>query len=231
VRRWFARAAQPTPANGMLVRNRASPGARGVTAAESCPRPPQRSRVFSKEIHASLPARLRLSLSRRSPGPSGGTCASPSTRLRLSSVHKSPVRAVLTEGVRSEADASCRCQGDRGLGLIEPVCAMPRRRSTSSRHCLIAPGEAVGLGKWRNNSLAVESAPAGVSPDGFWDTHPGMRRRAGRTTVAPSVGWPELCGVEDATSSSMEKSSEVSPQCSTIRTMVLNRKYKQKPNA
>jgi hypothetical protein len=35
------------------------------------------------------------------------------------------------------------------------VCTMPRRRSTSSRHCLIAPSEAVGLGKWRNNSLAA----------------------------------------------------------------------------
>jgi hypothetical protein len=86
---------------------------------------------------------------------------SPSTRLRLSSARRSPVGAVLTEGVRSEADASCRRQGDRGLGLIEPVCAMPRRRSTSSRHCFIAPGEAVGLGKWHNNSLAAESAPAG----------------------------------------------------------------------
>jgi hypothetical protein len=31
----------------------------------------------------------------------------------------------------------------------------------SSRHCLIAPGEAVGLGKWRINSLAAESAPVG----------------------------------------------------------------------
>jgi hypothetical protein len=36
----------------------------------------------------------------------------------------------------------------------------------SSRHCLIAPGEAVGLGGWRNNSLAAESAPAGATPDG-----------------------------------------------------------------
>jgi hypothetical protein len=191
----------------MLVWNRASPGARGATAAESCPRLPQRSRVFSKDIQASLPARLRLSSSRRSPGPSRGTCASPSARLRLSSIRRSPVEAVLTEGVRSEADASCRRQDDRGLGLIEPVCAMPRRRSTSSRHCLIAPGEAVGLGKWRNNSLAAESIPAGVSPDGVQDTHPDVRRRVGRTAAAPSVGWPELCGVEDAASSSMEKPS------------------------
>jgi hypothetical protein len=86
---------------------------------------------------------------------------SPSARLWLSSARRSSVGAVLTEGERSEADASCRCQDDRGLGLIEPACAMLRRRSTSSRHCLIAPGEAVGLGKWCNNSLAAESAPAG----------------------------------------------------------------------
>jgi hypothetical protein len=97
----------------------------------------------------------------QAPGPSGGTRASPSARLRLSSIRRSPVRAVLTEGERSEADASCRRLDDRGLGLIEPACAMLRRRSTSSRHCLIAPSEAVGLGKWCNNSLAVESAPAG----------------------------------------------------------------------
>jgi hypothetical protein len=29
----------------------------------------------------------------------------------------------------------------------------------------MAPGEAVELGGWRSNSLAVESAPAGASPD------------------------------------------------------------------
>jgi hypothetical protein len=145
----------------MLVWNRASPRAYGATAMESCPRLSQRSRVFSKEIHASLPARLRLSSSLRSPGPSGGTRTSPSACLRLSFVRRSPGGAVLTEGVRSGADASCQRQDDRGLGLTEPVCTMPRRRSMSSCHCLIAPGEAVGLGKWRNNSLAAESAPTG----------------------------------------------------------------------
>jgi hypothetical protein len=215
----------------MLVWNRASPRACGATAAKSCPRLPQRSRVFSKETQVSLLVRLRLSSSRRSPGPSGGTRTSPSTCLRLSFVRRSPVVAVLTEGVRSGADASCRRQDDRGLGLTEPECAMPRRWSTSSCHCLIAPGEAVGLGKWRNNSLAAESAPTGVSPDGVRDAHPGVRRHAGRMAAAPSVEWPELCGVEDAASSSMEKLSEVSPRCSAIQTMVLTRKYKQKPNA
>jgi hypothetical protein len=29
---------------------------------------------------------------------------------------------------------------------------MLRRRSTSSRHCFMAPGKAVELGRWRNNS-------------------------------------------------------------------------------
>jgi hypothetical protein len=74
----------------MLAWNRASPGTRGATAAESCPRLPQRPHVFSKEAQASLPVHLRLSSSRRS-----------------------PVGAVLTEDVRSRVDASCRCQDDR----------------------------------------------------------------------------------------------------------------------
>jgi hypothetical protein len=146
--------AQPTPANGMLVWNQASPRAHGATAAESCPKLPQRSRAFSKQIQASLPAHLRLSSSHRSSGLSGRTCVSPSTRLQLSSVRRSLVGAALTERERSEADASYWRRDDRGLGLTEPVCAMLRRRSTSSRHCLIAPGEAVGLGGWRSNSLA-----------------------------------------------------------------------------
>jgi hypothetical protein len=194
----------------MLVENRASPGARGATAAKTCPKLPQRLRAFSKETHASLPARLRLSSSRRSSGPSGRTCASPSARLRLSSVRRSSVGAALTEGERSEADASYWRRDDRGLGLTEPVCAMLRRRSTSSRHCLIAPGEAVGLGGWRNNSLAAESAPARASPDGVRDACAGVCCLAGCTAATPSAGWPELYGIEDAASSSMGKSLEVS---------------------
>jgi hypothetical protein len=140
-RRWFARAAQPTPANGMLVWNRASPGACGVTAAKSCSRFLWRSRALSKEIHASLPARLGLSSSRRSSSLSGGTCASSTARLRLSSARRSSVGVALTEGKRTEADASYWRRDARGLGLTELECATPRRRSTSSRHCLIAPGD------------------------------------------------------------------------------------------
>jgi hypothetical protein len=86
--------------------------------------------------------------------------------MQLSSVRRSSVGAALTEGERSEAEASYWHRDDRGLGLTEPVCAMLWRRSTSSRHCLMAPGEAVGLGGWRNNSLAAESAPAEATPDG-----------------------------------------------------------------
>jgi hypothetical protein len=36
---------------------------------------------------------------------------------------------------------------------------MPSRRSTSSRHCFMAPGEAVELGGWHSNSLATDNAP------------------------------------------------------------------------
>jgi hypothetical protein len=171
-----------------------------------------------------LPARLRLSSSRRSSGLSGGTCASSTARLRLSSAHRPLVGAALTEGERTEADASYWRRDDRGLGLTEPECAMPRRRSTSSRHCLIAPDEAVDLGGWRNNSLAAESAPAGATPDGVRDACAGVCCRAGRTTAAPGDGRPELYDVEDATSSSMRKSLEVSSRCSAIWTIVSNRK-------
>jgi hypothetical protein len=223
-RRWFARAAQPTPANGMLVWNRASPGACGTTAAKSCSRFPRRSRTLSKEIHTSLPARLRLSSSRRSSSLSGGTCASSTARLRLSSARRSSVGAALTEGERTEADASYWRRDDRGLGLTELECATPRRQSTSSRHCLIAPSEAVELGGWRNNSLAAESAPVGATPDGVWDACAGVCCRVERTAAAPGVERLELCGVEDAASSSMGKSLEVSSRCSAIWTIVSNRK-------
>jgi hypothetical protein len=218
--RWSARAAQPTLANGMLVWNRASPGARGATAVKSCSRLPRRSRALSKEIHASLPACLRLSSSRRSSGLSGGTCASSSAHLRLSSARRSSVEAALTEGECSEADASYWRRDDRGLGLTEPKCAMLRRRFMSSHHCLIAPGEAVELGGWRNNFLAIERAPAGATPNGVRDTCADVCCRAGRTAAAPSIGRPELCGVEDAASSSMGKSSEVSSRFSAIWTIV-----------
>jgi hypothetical protein len=52
----------------------------------------------------------------------------------------------LTEGERTDADASCWRRDDRGLDLVEVECAMPSSRSTLSCHCFMAPGEAVELG-------------------------------------------------------------------------------------
>jgi hypothetical protein len=83
----------------------------------------RRSRSLSREIRASSPARLRLSSARRS-----------------------LVCAPLTEGERTDADASCWRRDDRGVDLVEPECAMLSSRSTPSRHCLMAPDEAVELG-------------------------------------------------------------------------------------
>jgi hypothetical protein len=68
-----------------------------------------------------------------------------SARLRLSSARRSLVCASLTEGERTDADASCWRRDDRGLDLVEVECAMPSSRSTSSCHYFMAPGEAVDL--------------------------------------------------------------------------------------
>jgi hypothetical protein len=76
----------------------------------------RRSRALSKEIQASSPARLRLSLTQRS-----------------------LVCAPLTEGERTDANASCWRRDDCGLDLVEVECAMPSSRSTSSCHCFMAP--------------------------------------------------------------------------------------------
>jgi hypothetical protein len=81
------------------------------------------SRALSKEIRMSSPAYLWLSSARWSLG-----------------------WAPLTEGERTDADASCWRRDDCGLDLVEVECAIPSSRSTSSRHCFMAPGEAVELG-------------------------------------------------------------------------------------
>jgi hypothetical protein len=107
---------------------------------------------------------------------------------------------------------------------------MPRRRSTSSRHCFMAPGEAVELGGWRSNSLAADNAP-GATPDGARDVCASVCCCATRTAAAPGAGWLELRGMEDAASFSIRKSSEVTPQCSMICTIVLSRKTGEKPKA
>jgi hypothetical protein len=83
----------------------------------------RRSHALSKEIWASSP-----------------------TRLRLSSARRSLVCAPLTGGEHIDADTSCWRRDDRGLDLVEVECAMLSSRSTSSRHCFMAPGEAVELG-------------------------------------------------------------------------------------
>jgi hypothetical protein len=83
----------------------------------------RRSRALSKEIWASSPARLRLSYARRS-----------------------SVCAPLTEGERTDAVASRWRRDDRGLDLVVVECTMPSSRSTSSRHCFMAPDEVVELG-------------------------------------------------------------------------------------
>jgi hypothetical protein len=120
---------------------------------------PRRSRALSREMRASSPTCLRLSSARRSLDLSIETGASSPARRRLSSTRRSSVGADLTEGERTDADASCWCWDDRGLVLVEPECAMPSRRSTSSRHYFMAPREAVELGGWCNNSLAADRAP------------------------------------------------------------------------
>jgi hypothetical protein len=81
------------------------------------------SHALSKEIRASSPVRLRLSSARRS-----------------------LVYGPLTEGERTCVVASRWRRDDRGLYLVEVECAMPSNRSTSSRHCFMALGEAVELG-------------------------------------------------------------------------------------
>jgi hypothetical protein len=151
-------------------------------------------------------------------------------RLRLSSARRSLVCAPLTEGERTDADTSCWRRDDRGLDLVEVECAMLSRRSTSSRHCFMAPGEAVELGGWRSNSLVADNAPGAVL-DGVREVCVGICCRAACTTAAPGIGRLETYGVEETTSSSTRKSVEVSVWCSTICTIILGQGNKQKPNA
>jgi hypothetical protein len=87
----------------------------------------------------------------------------------------------------------------------------------------MAPGEAVELGGWRNNSLAADSAP-GAALDGALDIYVGVCCRAACTVAAPGAERLEPRGMEDAASSSIRKSSGVKPRCSTIWTIVSSRK-------
>jgi hypothetical protein len=74
---------------------------------------------------------------RRSRALSKEILASSPARLRLSSARRS---------LDTDADASCWRRDDPDLDLVEVEYAMPSSRSTSSRHCFMAPGEAVELG-------------------------------------------------------------------------------------
>jgi hypothetical protein len=167
----------------------------------------QRSRALSKDTRASSPARLRLSSARRS-----------------------LVFAPLTEGERTDADASCWRRDDRTFDLVEVECAILSSRSTSSRHCFMAPGEAMELGGCHNNSLAADNA-SGDALDGVRDVCATVCFHAACTAGVTGVRRLGACGVEEAASPSTAKSTEVSAQCSTICTIMLGQGTKRKPNA
>jgi hypothetical protein len=147
----------------------------------------RRSRALSRETRASSrPSKF----CRRSRALSIETRASSPTRLRLSSTQRSSVCAPLTEGERTDTVASCWRWDDRGLDLVEPECAMSSSRSTSSRHCFMAPGEAVELEGWGSNSLAADNAP-GAALDGVRDVCAVVCCCAACTTAVPGTGGCE----------------------------------------
>jgi hypothetical protein len=157
---------------------------------------------------------------RRSHALSKETRASSPARLRLSSARRSLVCAPLTEGERTDADASCWCRDDRVLDLVEVECAISSSRSMSSRHCFMAPGEAVELGGCRNNSMAADNAP-GDALDGVRDACAAVCCRAACTAAVPGTGRLGTCGVEEVASPSTAKSTKVSARCSMICTIML----------
>jgi hypothetical protein len=93
----------------------------------------------------------------------------------------------------------------------------------SSRHCFMAPNEAVELGGWRSNSLAPDNAP-GTALDGVRDACAGVCCRTTCIAAALDTGRLDTRGTEDAASSSTTKSSKVSARCSTICTIMPNKK-------
>jgi hypothetical protein len=100
---------------------------------------------------------------------------------------------------------------------------MPSSRSMSSRHCFMAPDEAMELGGWHNNSLAADNAP-GAALDGVRDACASVCCRAACTAAAPVTWRLDTRGAEDAASSSTTKSSKVSARCSTICTIMPSKK-------
>jgi hypothetical protein len=93
---------------------------------------------------------------------------------------------------------------------------MPRSRSTSSRHCLMAPGEAMELGGLCSKSLAADNAPPRVALDRVLDVCAGVCCRPACIAAAPGTGWLEPHGMEDAAPSSIRKCSGDKSRCSTI---------------
>jgi hypothetical protein len=155
------------------------------------------------------------------------TRASSPARLWLSSARRSLVCAPLTEGERTDADASCWCRDDRSLDLVEVERAILSSRSTSSRHCFIDPGEAVELGGCRNNSLAADNAP-GDALDGVQDVCTTVCYRAACTVGVTGARRLGAFGMEETASPSTAKSTEVSARCSTICTIMLGQGIKRK---
>jgi hypothetical protein len=100
---------------------------------------------------------------------------------------------------------------------------MPSSRSTSSRHCFMALGEAMELGACHSNSLAADNAPGAIL-DGARDVCAVACCRVACTIAVPSTGRLGTYGVEEAASSSTKKSTEVSVWCSTICTIMLSKK-------
>jgi hypothetical protein len=188
----------------------------------------RRSRALSRETRASSRpskfCRCSRALSRE-------TRASSSARLWLISARRLLVCAPLTEGERTDADASCWRRDDHGFDLVEPECAMPSSRSMSSRHCFMAPSDALELGGWCSNSLAADNAPR-AALDGVRDVCTVVCRCAVCTAAVPGTRRLGICGVEEVASSSTRKSTEVSARCSTICTIMLSKKTSKnlKPN-
>jgi hypothetical protein len=162
---------------------------------------------------------------RRSCALSKDTRASSPTRLRLSSARRSLVCVPLTEGERTDADASCWHRDDRTFNRVEVECAILSSRSTSSRHCFMAPGDAVELGGCRNNSLAADNAP-GDALNGVRDVCTTVCCHAVCTAGVTGAGRLGGYGVEEVASPSIARSTEVSVRCSTICTIMFGQEIK-----
>jgi hypothetical protein len=162
---------------------------------------------------------------RRSRSLSKDTRASSLARLRLSSARRSLACVPLTEGERTDADASCWRRDGHAFDRVKVECAILSSRSTSSRHCFMAPGDAVELGGCHNNSLAADNTPRDAL-DGVWDVCTTVCCRAACMAGVTGAGRMGACGVEEAASPSTAKSTEVSARCSTICTIMIGQEIK-----